>query len=204
MDVKELSIAGSFEITPRQFGDSRGAFMEYFKADVLSEAIGHTFNLVQANCSVSSAGVLRGVHFADVPPGQAKYVTCARGAVLDVVVDIRVGSPTFGQWDSVLLDTTDRKAIYVGEGLGHAFMALTDDATVLYLCSAGYNPTGEHGIHPLCPDVAIDWPTHGPDGQELERHLSDKDIAAPTLSEAKEQGLLPQFDEVQSYLEGLS
>lgn len=204
MDVKELSIAGSFEITPKQFGDSRGAFMEYFKADVLSEAIGHSFELVQANCSVSSAGVLRGVHFADVPPGQAKYVTCARGAVLDVVVDIRVGSPTFGQWDSVLLDTLDRKAIYVGEGLGHAFMALTDDATVLYLCSAGYNPTGEHGIHPLCPDVGIDWPTTAPDGSALERHLSDKDTAAPTLLEAKDQGLLPTYDSVSDYLQSLA
>ena len=84
---------------------------------------------------MSAPGVLRGIHFSDVPPGQAKYVTCVAGAVLDVVVDIRVGSPTFGQWDSVLLDDVDRREIYLAEGLGHAFMSLADGSTVVYLCS---------------------------------------------------------------------
>src|SRR5690606_22970512 len=117
-------------------GDDRGVFLEWFKDGAFQEATGRSLDLQQANLSVSAAGVLRGVHFADVPPSQAKYVTCPRGAVLDVVVDIRTGSPTFGQWDAVLLDDVDRRAIFLSEGLGHAFCSLEDGSVVTYLCSA--------------------------------------------------------------------
>jgi dTDP-4-dehydrorhamnose 3,5-epimerase len=165
---------------------------------------GHRFDLRQANCSVSAAGVLRGVHFADVPPGQAKYVTCAAGAVLDVIVDIRVGSPTFGRHDTVLLDDTDRRAVYLSEGLGHAFLSLADGSTVTYLCSTGYNPAAEHGIDPTDPELGIDWPTVGRDGTALTHQLSDKDTAAPTLAQAKASGLLPDFDDVSAYLRSLA
>ncbi|GAA1457787.1 dTDP-4-dehydrorhamnose 3,5-epimerase family protein [Williamsia maris] len=204
MRVRPLSIAGSWEITPVQHPDPRGVFLEAFKAPVLGELIGHEFSLAQVNISVSAAGVLRGVHFADTPPGQAKYVTCSRGAVLDVVVDIRVGSPTFGQWDSVVLDDVDRRAIYLSEGLGHAFLSLADDSTVAYFCSTGYNPGGEHGIHPLDPTIGIDWPVVGRDGSPLEVSLSDKDTAAPSLDEAVASGLLPHLDDVDRYLSGLA
>lgn len=200
MQYRELKVPGAFEITPKQFGDPRGVFLEWFKAPAFEQAVGHPLDLAQANCSVSAAGVVRGIHFADVPVGQAKYVTCARGAVLDVVVDIRVGSPTFGQWDSVLLDDVDRRAIYLGEGLGHAFMALEDDSTVLYLCSTGYNPAAEHGINPLDPEVGLQWPTTDRHGNPVTPLLSDKDTAAPTLAEAAAQGLLPTYDTVQEYL----
>ncbi|PFG37391.1 dTDP-4-dehydrorhamnose 3,5-epimerase [Flavimobilis soli] len=200
MEYRELSVPGAWEITPKQFGDPRGVFLEWFKNGPFVEAVGHPLDLQQANMSVSAAGVLRGIHFADVPPGQAKYVTCPKGAVLDVVVDIRVGSPTFGRWDSVLLDDTDRRAIYLSEGLGHAFLSLEDDSTVVYLCSAGYNPTGEHGIHPLDPEVGIDWPTVGRDGTPLTYQLSDKDTAAPGLSEARDSGLLPNAAAVAEWL----
>jgi len=193
MEYRELSVPGAWEITPRQFGDPRGVFLEWFKDAPFAEHAGHALNLAQANLSVSAAGVVRGIHFADVPPGQAKYVTCARGAVLDVVVDIRVGSPTFGQWDSVLLDDVDRRAIYLAEGLGHAFMSLEDDSTVLYLCSTGYNPTAEHGIHPLDAEIGVAWPSRSRDGSPLEPLLSEKDEAAPTLAQALESGLLPRF-----------
>jgi len=203
VQIRELTVPGAYEITPKQHGDPRGVFLEWFKSGPFAEAVGHPLDLQQANASVSAAGVLRGIHFADVPPGQAKYVTCAKGAVLDVVVDIRVGSPTFGQWDSVLLDDVDRRAIYLGEGLGHAFMSLEDDSTVLYLCSAGYNPGHEHGIHPLDPEVGIEWPTTARDGSPLTAQLSDKDTAAPGLAEAKAQGLLPTLDVVQDYLASL-
>jgi len=137
---------------------------------------------------VSRRGVLRGVHFADVPPGQAKYVTCVAGAILDVVVDIRVGSPTFGRWEAVRLDDENRRALYVAEGLGHAFLALSESATVVYLCSQPYAPAREHGIHPLDPELGIDWPLDG------EPVLSAKDAAAPTLAEARAAGLLPGYD----------
>ncbi|SFF18158.1 dTDP-4-dehydrorhamnose 3,5-epimerase [Flavimobilis marinus] len=203
MQYRELKVPGAWEITPQQYGDPRGVFLEWFKGSVFAEHVGHPLDLVQANMSVSAAGVLRGIHFADVPPGQAKYVVCPKGAVLDVVVDIRVGSPTFGQWDSVLLDDVARRGIYLGEGLGHAFLSLEDDSTVMYLCSTGYNPGGEHGIHPLDPEVGIEWPTVGRDGTPLTYTLSDKDTAAPTLSEAREQGLLPTHEAGAAYVASL-
>ena len=204
MQFRELKVPGAWEITPRQFGDPRGMFLEWFKSEAFVEAVGHRLELQQANASVSAAGVVRGIHFADVPPGQAKYVTCARGSVLDVAVDIRVGSPTFGQWDSVLLDDVDRRAIYLSEGIGHAFCSLEDDSTVLYLCSTGYSPGREHGIHPLDPELGIEWPTVDRAGNPLTYALSDKDSVAPGLTAARESGLLPQFDVVQDYLASLS
>lgn len=204
MTYRELAVPGAFEITPRQLGDSRGLFLEAFKAGPFADAVGHALDLQQVNCSVSAAGVLRGIHFADVPPGQAKYVMCATGAVLDVVVDIRVGSPTFGTWDAVLLDDVDRRAVYVSEGLGHAFMSLEDGSTVLYLCSTGYAPGREHGIHPLDPEVGIEWPTTARDGSPLAPVLSAKDEAAPTLAEARTQNLLPTLAAVTAHVATLS
>ena len=197
MQVEPLAIEGLWEITPLQRPDDRGVFLEAFKADVLSEAIGHPFTLKQMNVSVSSAGTVRGIHFADVPVGQAKYVQCFSGAILDVVVDIRVGSPTFGQWDAVELNATSRKALYISEGLGHAFCALTDDATVGYLCSEPYSPTREHGIHPMDAELALPWP----DGTAA--LLSPKDAAAPTLASALESGLLPSYDECVAFRRSL-
>ncbi|NTW38589.1 MAG: dTDP-4-keto-6-deoxy-D-glucose epimerase [Cellulomonadaceae bacterium] len=203
MKFRELSIAGAWEVTPRQHGDSRGMFLEWFKTESFTPVVGHPLDLQQANMSVSAAGVLRGIHFADVPPGQAKYVTCTRGAVLDVVVDLRTGSPTFGRWDSVLLDDVDRRAVYLSEGLGHGFMSLEDHSTVAYLCSTGYAPGREHGIHPLDPELAITWPTSDRAGLPLTAQLSEKDAAAPSLSQARDEGRLPRFQVVNAYLSGL-
>ena len=194
MKIRPLSVEGAWEITPKLHGDPRGLFTEWYRFDHLAEAVGHPLDLRQANLSVSAAGVVRGVHFADVPPGQAKYVTCVRGAVLDVVVDLRVGSPTFGSWEGVRLDETERAAVYLSEGLGHGFCALSDDATLTYLCSATYSPTGEHGVHPLDPDLGIDWPAGTP-------LLSAKDETAPTLAEALAGGLLPNYQECLAYTE---
>lgn len=194
MEWRELAVPGAWEFTPRQFGDPRGVFLEWFRDPTFVEATGRRLDLVQANMSVSAAGVVRGLHFADTPPGQAKYVTCVKGAVLDVAVDIRVGSPTFGAWDSVLLDDVDRRGIFLAEGLGHAFMALSDEATVVYLCSSGYNPTSEHGVNPLDPAIAIGWPASDRAGRPIAPILSDKDAAAPSLGEAQELGLLPTWD----------
>ena len=184
MKIRSLSFHGAMELTPILHGDPRGVFTEWFRVDQLEAEIGHPMRVAQVNLSTSARGVVRGIHFADVPPGQAKYVTCVRGAVLDVVVDIRVGSPTFGRWDSVRLDEVDRRAIYIAEGLGHGFCALTDDATLVYLCSETYNPGHEHAIHPLDPDLAIEWPAEHP-------QLSERDAAAPSLARAIATGLLP-------------
>jgi dTDP-4-dehydrorhamnose 3,5-epimerase len=191
-------VPDSFEVTPRQFPDDRGVFFEAYRADVLESAIGHRLDLAQVNSSVSRKGVVRGIHYADVPPGQAKYVACASGAVLDFVIDIRVGSPTFGQWDSVLLDDVDRRAIYIPEGLGHAFVALTDNATVNYLVSSFFALEREHGINPLDPEIGLTFPEAA--GELL---LSPKDVDAPGLSAAREAGLLPDFQAVTSYYASL-
>jgi dTDP-4-dehydrorhamnose 3,5-epimerase len=182
------------ELTPKQFGDDRGTFLEWFSQRTFGEATGQALALAQANCSVSAKGVLRGIHYSDVPPGQAKYVTCVAGSVLDVVVDLRIGSPTFGHWDSVLLDTIDRRAIYLSEGLGHAFLSLEDGSTVVYLCSTPYAPDREHEVHPLDPRIGIDWPLDG------EPVLSAKDAAAPTLDEALAQGLLPTLEDCAAHV----
>ncbi|WP_282948086.1 dTDP-4-dehydrorhamnose 3,5-epimerase [Cellulomonas endometrii] len=203
MEYRQLAVPGAWEITPRQFADPRGVFLEWFSQAAFAPVVGHRLTLEQANCSVSAAGVLRGIHFADVPPGQAKYVTCTRGAVLDVAVDIRVGSSTFGRWDSVLLDDESRRGIYLSEGLGHAFLALEDDSAVSYLCSTGYAPGREHGIHPLDPALGIEWPTTDRSGAPLTPLLSEKDQAAPTLAQAQEQGLLPRAADVVAYVRSL-
>jgi dTDP-4-dehydrorhamnose 3,5-epimerase len=198
MDIRALKIDGAFEITPRQFPDGRGVFLESFRGDRLAAAIGHRLDIIQTNVSVSSAGTVRGVHFADVPPSQAKYVTTLAGSFIDFVIDIRVGSPTFGLWDSVLLDTVDRRAIYLAEGLGHAICALQDDSTVMYLCSATYDPAREHAINPLDPEIGLDLP----DG--ITPVLSAKDAAAPSLSEASAAGILPRYDECLRFYEKLA
>lgn len=197
--VRELKIPGAWEITPAVHGDSRGHFFEWLTDKGFSSFAGHRLDVRQANCSVSSAGVLRGLHFAEVPPSQAKYVTCVRGAVFDVVVDIRVGSPTFGQWDSVLLDDTEHRTIYLSEGLGHGFLALQDDSTVMYLCSAEYNPQREHTICATDPALGIDWPLVG----GAPPNLSDRDAAAPSFDEVCASGLLPTWEETQAFIDGL-
>lgn len=189
MKIRELLVPGAWEVTPDQFPDDRGTFCELYRRAELSHTIGHPLQLAQLNCSTSRRGVLRGVHFADVPPGQAKYVFCPAGAVLDVVVDLRTGSPTFGRWDSVVLDESSRRAVYLAEGLGHAFLAMAERSTVTYLCSQAYRPGHEHGVHPLDPDLALPWPA------DLEPVLSPKDAAAPSLAAAAAAaGLLPSYE----------
>lgn len=197
VELRELAVPGAVEFTPRQHGDERGVFLEWFKEGPFGEALGHPFRLAQANCSVSRRGVLRGLHFASVPPGQAKYVTCLHGAVFDVVVDLRVGSPTFGRWDGVRLDDVDRRAVYLAEGLGHGFLALSQTATLAYLCSTPYTPDREHAVHPLDPDLGIAWPG----GETL--LLSPRDAAAPSLQEVLDRGLLPTYAACQAWVAAL-
>jgi dTDP-4-dehydrorhamnose 3,5-epimerase len=191
VEITELAVPDAFLLTPVQHRDERGTFLEWYRHEALAEAVGHPLALAQANCSVSSRGVVRGIHYADVPPSQAKYVTCASGAIVDIIIDIRVGSPTFGQWDAVRLDDQKRSAVYLSEGLGHAFVALTDDATVMYLCSDVYSPTREHGINPLDEVLDLDFAQYLDGDAAL--LLSPKDTDAPSLEQAREQRLLPTW-----------
>jgi dTDP-4-dehydrorhamnose 3,5-epimerase len=167
------------------------------RADALCAAVGHPLTLAQANVSVSSRGVVRGIHFAQVPPGQAKYVTCPRGRVLDIAIDLRLGSPTFGEHVTAVLDDVDRRALYLAEGLGHAFVALSDDATVNYFCSTPFDPGREHGISPFDAELALPWPN------DVELILSDRDRAAPSLDEVRRAGLLPEMAECEAFYERL-
>lgn len=204
MQITPLSIEGAWRVEPRLFPDDRGTFLEWFKADAFEQAVGHRLDLAQSNISTSTAGAVRGIHFAEVAPSQAKYVTCVSGAVVDVVVDIRVGSPTFGRYELVHLDDVSRHGLYVSEGLGHGYMALTEGAVFLYLCSAPYAPGREHGVTPLDPAVGIAWPTADAAGNPVAPLLSPKDLAAPTLAEAQEQGLLPTYDEALAFRRSLA
>ncbi|MCP2294719.1 dTDP-4-dehydrorhamnose 3,5-epimerase [Nocardia amikacinitolerans] len=182
MEIRELAVPGAWVITPRRFEDERGTFVESFKASEFEKATGRPFELHQVNCSVSAAGVLRGIHYTEDPPGQAKYVTCVRGAFLDVVVDLRPGSPTYGRWDSVLLDDVDRCSVFLSEGLGHAILSLEDESTVTYLCSIEYTPEFDRDLDAFDPRLAIEWPKVGRDGTPLTYLRSPKDAAAPPFS----------------------
>ncbi|HEY6314109.1 MAG TPA: dTDP-4-dehydrorhamnose 3,5-epimerase [Streptosporangiaceae bacterium] len=195
--MKPVGIDGAWMVTPAIHRDDRGSFLEWYRGGELSEELGYWPETAQANCSVSRRGVIRGVHFASVPPGQAKYVTCVSGAILDVIVDVRVGSPDFGRWESIRLDDAGRQAVFLSEGLGHAFTAVSDEATVIYLCSTPYAPGREHGVYPLDPEIGIAWP------EDIEPVLSGKDAAAPTLEEARRAGLLPGYADCLAYLASL-
>lgn len=195
MRAEGLSIPGVWKFDPHVRLDERGLFLESFTSSSVKEVTGRSLDVAQVNTSFSIRGTIRGIHFAQVPPGQAKYVQCTSGSVLDIIVDIRVGSPTFGEWKSVVLDDVSRSAVFVSEGLGHAFCALSDVATVVYLCSEPYSPSGEFGINPLDNQLALPWPEH------LDPVLSPKDAAAPTLDEADQLGILPNYAECVAWYE---
>lgn len=197
MNVRELAVPGCFEFAPTLHRDGRGTFLEWYRADSFAAVVGHELTIAQANHSVSRLGTLRGIHYALVPPGQAKYVYCPRGAVLDVVIDLRVGSPSFGVSDSVRLDDLDRRAVYLREGIGHAFMALADDSALTYLCSTGYDPDRERAVNVLDPDLHLPWPA------DVAPVLSDRDRAAPRLRDARRAGILPSYDACLAHYDAL-
>ncbi|MER7013287.1 dTDP-4-dehydrorhamnose 3,5-epimerase family protein [Saccharopolyspora sp. NPDC000359] len=187
MKIRELDIPGVFEVAPEQLSDARGCFYEGFRVDALRDATGQHFPVAQINYSVSKRNTLRGIHGVLIPPGQAKYVTCVRGALLDVVVDLRVGSPTFGQHTRTLLAADAGTAVHVPEGLGHGFLALEDDSCICYVLSSTYVPGTQFEIDPLDPELALPW------GFTEQPLMSEKDAAAPTLRQALEAGLLPEW-----------
>ncbi|MHB1172083.1 MAG: dTDP-4-dehydrorhamnose 3,5-epimerase family protein [Lacisediminihabitans sp.] len=199
MEIRELSIPHAFVFTPLQRRDDRGVFFEWYRFEQLESRLGHSLRLRQANTSVSARGVARGIHYALVPPGQAKYVTVASGAVLDFVVDLRVGSPSFGAWESVLLDDVDRRAVYLAEGLGHAFISLTDGATVTYLVSEVFNNERELSVNALDPEIGLDFSSIAG-----ESFFSPRDLKAPSLAEAAASGSLPLWEECLAHYDSLA
>ena len=173
--VQALPIAldGPLILEPVVHGDERGFFLETSRASTLEE-LGIGDEWVQDNQSRSGRGVLRGMHFQ---PGMAKLVRCSRGAILDVVVDIRPGSPSFGRWESCRLDDERHLQLYVPDGFAHGFCVLSEAADVLYRCSAYYDPASESGFRFDDPEVGIEWPA------DVELKTSPRDREAPLLRE---------------------
>jgi len=171
----ETRLEGPVVIEPTVNGDARGFFVETYRANVLAE-LGVRDAFVQDNHSRSRRGVLRGMHFQ---PGQAKLVRCARGAIVDVVVDIRPGSPSFGSWEAIELDDERGHQLYVPDGFAHGFCVTSELADVIYKVSTYYDPSIESGFRFDDPEVGIEWPAR------IELEVSERDREAPLLSELK-------------------
>ena len=177
MHVIEHAFDGQVQVfEPTVHGDARGSFFESFRADKLA-ALGLHGPWVQDNQSLSQRGVLRGLHFQWDEP-QGKLVRVGRGRALDVVVDLRAGSPSFGAWKAFELDAVAHHQVWVPPGFGHGFLALEGDTQLLYKCTAVYNAAGEGNIHPFDPEIGIDW---GLSGDEIQ--LSARDAAAQSLAD---------------------
>lgn len=172
MERLSTRLEGLILFKPTVHGDQRGFFLETFRLDALREA-GIAEDFVQHNHSRSKRGIVRGMHFQ---PGQAKLVRCARGTILDVVVDLRRGSPTFAAWEAVELDDVENHQLYVPDGFAHGFCVLSETADVVYLVSTYYDPAAESGFKYDDPEVGIEWPG-------LELTASERDRAAPPLRE---------------------
>ncbi|SFM05193.1 dTDP-4-dehydrorhamnose 3,5-epimerase [Pelosinus propionicus] len=160
MNIIETKLQGAVIIEPKVFGDNRGFFMETWNKEKYEKA-GLPFHFVQDNLSFSTKGVLRGLHFQNPNP-QGKLVYVLQGEVFDVAVDIRAGSPTFGQWEGVILSSENKKQFYVPEGFAHGFCVLSEAALFAYKCTDRYNPQAEMGIMWNDPDIGIQWPMVAP------------------------------------------
>jgi dTDP-4-dehydrorhamnose 3,5-epimerase len=169
------SLPGVLRLEPSVFGDTRGFFMETYRADVFRD-LGIDATFVQDNHSRSARGVLRGLHYQEPNP-QGKLVRCTRGALFDVAVDIRKGSPTFGRWYGETLSDENKLLLWIPPGFAHGFCALTDEADLVYKCTALYDPAADRSLLWNDPDLAIAWPLEG------EPVLSDKDRVLPRLKD---------------------
>lgn len=198
VDIEKTAVPGAYRITPRLLSDARGTFHESYRLDELARVTGHDFRPVQTNYSSSVRNTLRGLHGTQLPPGQAKFVTCVRGAVFDVVVDLRLGSPTFGKHTATVLDAREGHAMFMVDGLFHGFVALTDDACVSYLCSTVFVPGTQINIAARDPELQLPWSR----ALTAEPVVSEADAQAPTVREAIDRGLLPGYTDCLPYYGG--
>lgn len=180
MQFFETKLKGCFVIEPKIIGDERGSFMESFNERTFATGIGESVHFVQDNQSVSSKGVLRGLHYQTGEHAQAKLVRVLKGEVLDVAVDIRPGSPTYGQYESVLLSGDNQKQFYIPRGFAHGFLVLSESAVFFYKCDNFYDKESEGGIIYNAPEIGIDW-----NFPESGMTISEKDQNLPTLANAK-------------------
>ncbi|GAA3046560.1 dTDP-4-dehydrorhamnose 3,5-epimerase [Streptomyces roseofulvus] len=188
MQSRQLAVDGAFEFRPKIFTDERGLFVSPFQETAARQALGHPlFPVAQTNHSLSRRGTIRGAHYTLTPPGIAKYVYCARGRALDIVIDVRVGSPTYGRSETVLLDQEDFRAVYFPVGVAHAFVALEDSTVMSYMLSGEYVPENELALSVFDPALELPLPT------DIEPVMSERDLAAPTLETAEKSGTLPDY-----------
>ena len=178
MIITETKLKGCLILAPQIFEDNRGVFFEVFKKKELSDFLGYEVDFVQENTSISKKGVLRGLHFQKGNSAQAKLVSVQRGEVIDVIVDIRPNSKTFGEYIKVTLSDSNHKSIFIPKGMAHGFLSITNEVKFNYLCDNYYNPKMESGILYSDSDLAIDW---GFSSSEL--IVSEKDLILPTFKE---------------------
>lgn len=197
IEATAMALPDVFLLRFRRFPDERGEFFESFREDALEQVVGHPVRLRQTNYSVSHRGVVRGIHGAVVPPGQAKIISCVRGAMLDIAVDLRVGSPTFGRYTMVPLDEHAAAAVYLGEGIGHAFVAMADDTCVHYQCSTTYVPGDVITVNIWDEQIGL------PLAFANDPVLSPTDVAAPTLEQLRSLGVLPFYQDCLDYHDAL-
>ena len=181
MEITPLGIEGAWLIQSNRIKDIRGEFQEWFKHDEVLEKLGINFKVEQANLSLNNQGVIRGIHYSLAPAGQSKWVSCVSGEILDVIVDIRLSSPTFKQVLYINLKQQDGKAVLINSGLGHGFISKSDNTIVSYLLSSKYNPSEEYEINPFDNELNINWNFSL---IEKSKHvISAKDSSAPSLNE---------------------
>jgi dTDP-4-dehydrorhamnose 3,5-epimerase len=186
--MRQLKIQGAFVNDHNVHGDSRGLFREWYKKSSFDSA-NINFEIAQANHSISEKFVLRGVHYSIAAKGQAKLVTCVAGEILDVIIDLRIGSPTYLKVEKVNLNPESGNVLFIPSGVGHSFLVLSESASVVYLTSSEFDPENEKTVSPLDPALGLEWP----ENLMNDLSLSERDKAAPTLAEAKNAGHLPHF-----------
>jgi dTDP-4-dehydrorhamnose 3,5-epimerase len=177
MSFTPLSIEGVWLHTPKVWPDERGTFHEVFKLSQISEQLGRDFQVKQVNQSTSAAGVIRGIHWTDSHEGQAKYVSCPKGSLWDVVVDLRPSSATYGKWDARLLSEENGLSLLISEGIGHAFLALEEGTIASYLCSSEFNPSADKTINPIDSLLSIDFEDKAREFGIQDLIMSPKDAA---------------------------
>jgi dTDP-4-dehydrorhamnose 3,5-epimerase len=190
VELTPLSIEGAWLAKSPVYEDNRGTFREWFKSEDLNLKSGLNFQVAQSNLSTNQIGVLRGIHFSLSTNGQAKWVTCVTGKIIDVVVDIRIGSSTFGKHEILELSGGDGMSVYVGKGLGHSFLSLEHQTVVSYLLDSPYSPKDEFVINPFDENLEIEWGRYLP--KNVNYILSEKDLAGESFRNLLEKGKLPR------------
>lgn len=190
MKINSLNFPGVYEILPEIHLDKRGFFFESYSENSFFANLNLNFKVSQINVSKSVKGVIRGIHFASRRPGQTKFIQCVDGEILDIFVDLRLGSSSFGKWGSLNLSASKHNAILLPNGFGHGFQTLTNSATVMYCVDQPYNPVNEFAINPFSPELSITW-------RKIKPIMSDRDLQAKNLDYFESAKLLPIFYECE-------